>query len=168
MIYRVFAQAQNGCVNLAQLVQNARKHFEASVEVLQQDGLVEGATEALTSEARPWVRLRLSSARRGFSAILRVTCRLATSADWEAAQRAERNGRAAGMGLLAARCGAVWEVEPEVEPEGEPSVPALLNLCALLASVALGPVLPPDEETLFGIRGAMERLDALTGRSLAR
>ncbi|HEY8943609.1 MAG TPA: hypothetical protein VIM73_05075 [Polyangiaceae bacterium] len=164
MIYRVFAQAQNGRVNLAQLVQNARMHFEASVEVLQQEGLVEDATEALTSEARPWVRLRLSSVRRGFSAILRVTCRSATSEDWEGAQRAERNGRAAGMGLLAARCGAVWDVEPE----GEPSVPALLNLCALLASVALGPVLPPDEETLFGIRGAMERLDALTGRSLAR
>ena len=46
--------------------------------------------------------------------------------------------------------------------------PALLNLCAILASVALGPVLTPDESALFGVRGAMERVEAVVGRSLRR
>jgi hypothetical protein len=56
---------------------------------------------------------------------------------------------------LAARCPAVWIVTPEAEVQGS----AELQLSALLASVALGPVLPDDESTLYGVRGAMERAE---------
>src|SRR5216683_3152752 len=38
---------------------------------------------------------------------------------------------------------------------------AYLTLAAVCASVALGPVLPPDHSTLFGVRGALERRDKL-------
>jgi hypothetical protein len=87
----------------------------------------------------------------------RVTCHSATAQDWDAAREAERRGRATGMGALAARCEGVWTVEPE-----EPGYDApLLNLSAILASVALGPVLPADGSTLYGVRGAMERFEAL-------
>jgi len=68
---------------------------------------------------------------------------------------AEERGRAGGMAQLAARCVALWSVTPE----GEVSGTAELQLSALLASVALGPVLPADESTLYGVRGAMERAE---------
>jgi hypothetical protein len=61
------------------------------------------------------------------------------------------------MAALARRCASVWQVEPQA-PESEA---ATHNLCAIMASVALGPVLPPDDSTLFGVRGAMERVERL-------
>ena len=59
------------------------------------------------------------------------------------------------MAQLAARCRALWVVTAESEISGS----AELQLSALLASVALGPVLPEDESTLYGVRGAMERAE---------
>ena len=47
----------------------------------------------------------------------------------------------------------IWRIEPE----GEAPAAITLELAGLLASVALGPVLPPDDSTLFGVRGARER-----------
>lgn len=157
---RVFAQVPSGQLDLAALLQNARRFFEATIEVLAEDGLVPGAPTRADSGTPPWVRVRVASERRGFAAAFRIVCRSATHEDWQAARRAEENGRAMGMAELAARCPAVWQIEAE-KPE---SLPALLNLCAILASVALGPVLPVDESTLFGIRGAMERLEAISAR----
>jgi hypothetical protein len=46
-----------------------------------------------------------------------------------------------------------------ITAEGEATGTAELQLSALLASVALGPVLPEDESTLYGVRGAMERAE---------
>jgi hypothetical protein len=68
------------------------------------------------------------------------------------------------MSALAERCLTIWEISAE----SAPSELALLTLCGVLAAAALGPVLPPDESALFGVRGAMERADALGGRSLHR
>jgi hypothetical protein len=158
---RVFAQTAR--LDLAALVRSTQKFFEATVEVLEERGLAVQAPDARPAE--PFARLRISSARRHYSGIFRVTCRSALAEDWAAAQAAETRGRATGMGTLALRCIAVWDVEGDAEGASEA---ALLNLCAVLASVALGPVLPADESTLFGVRGAMDRLEALTGRSLSR
>jgi hypothetical protein len=44
---------------------------------------------------------------------------------------------------------------------GEDSELARLNLCGILAAIALGPVLPDDGATLYGVRGAMERVERL-------
>jgi hypothetical protein len=59
------------------------------------------------------------------------------------------------MAQLAARCVALWVITPTGEVTGS----AELQLSALLASVALGPVLPSDVSTLYGVRGAMERAE---------
>jgi hypothetical protein len=61
------------------------------------------------------------------------------------------------MASLAERCPTIWDVEPV----GEDSELARLNLCGILAAVALGPVLPDDGSTLYGVRGAMERVERL-------
>jgi hypothetical protein len=75
--------------------------------------------------------------------------------DRAAAEVAETRGKAGGMASLAARCAVVWTITHESEISGS----AELQLSALLASIALGPVLPEDESTLYGVRGAMERAE---------
>jgi len=133
----VFAQTAEPRVDLAALVRNATRHFGLDLEVL-------GAHD--TSAC---VRLAGSS----FS----LRARAATAPDLARARRAELAGRAAGMSDLAARCATVWEIEPEAGATEH----ALHQLCAIAASAALGPVLPPDDSTLYGVRGAMQRADAL-------
>ena len=149
--YRVFAQRTEPRVDLAALVQNARKYFEARVEVLAEEG------------AR--ATLRLESAKYGYVQELAVHARMRTAADVEDARAAEVRGRAGGMAALAERCGVVWEVHPV----GDATELSVLTLCALLAATGLGPVLPPDGSTLFGVRGSRERVEALGGgRTLSR
>ncbi len=80
--------------------------------------------------------------------------------DQAAAQRAELSGKAYGMAQLSARCPWLWQLQAapgESTPAGQVDGPLTLLLCALLAGVALGPVLPPAQDTLFGVRGARER-----------
>jgi hypothetical protein len=158
--YRIFSQTPDAAIDPAAIVRTATRFFEAEIEVLSLRDLRREEPPAEGSE----LVLRLESARRKLSGNFRVQTRLATAADYDAAREAEIRGSAGGMGLLAARCPTIWQVTPE----GESSPGAILNLCALLAAVALGPTLPPDGSTLYGVRGAMERLEALTGRSLSR
>jgi hypothetical protein len=98
-----------------------------------------------------------------------------TDADLLEARHAEELSRAAGMAALAERCPTVLEVT-ELATVGQPAraAPAkpaegheklLLELCALLAFVALGPILPPDGSALFGVRGARARAERLRAAS---
>jgi hypothetical protein len=158
--YRIFAQAPEAALDPAAIVRAATRFFEADVDIqrahdLRADDPPSEGTELL---------LELTSKRRNLSARFRVRSRLATSEDHDAAREAEARGRAGGMGLLAARCPSIWEVHPLPGS----SEAACMNLCAILAAVALGPTLPPDGSTLYGVRGAMERLEAITGSSLSR
>jgi hypothetical protein len=82
-----------------------------------------------------------------------------THDDLEHARGAEARGKAAGMSALAERCPQIWEIG--VDERSAPGEAALLAMSGICASVALGPVLPPDHATLFGVRGAMERLALL-------
>jgi len=147
----IFAQAPSARFDLVRLLGNARKYFEAELEVLDQ--ALEGADGAR-------VRLRLESAQHRYSGVFTLRSRPATSDDRFEAEAAEARGQATGMSLLAAKCGFVWEISPE---SGAPDT-ATLNLCGILASVALGPVMPADRSTLYGVRGSMERLERLLAR----
>ncbi len=144
MFFLVFTQAPEPRVNLAGLVRNATRHFQADVEILEERGNA--------------VRLRLGDAT------FTLHARPSTDADRARARSAEQRGRAAGMADLAARCPTLWEVEPEPGT----SELRLHMLCAILASTALGPVLPPDDSTLYGVRGAMQRVEAIRGPSLQK
>lgn len=146
---RVFSQQPDLVAALPQLLAHARRFFAAELDVLS----ASSAERAERSEGE--VRLRFASARYPGQGTFRIQARRATDADRAAAEAAEERGRAGGMALLAARCGALWSLTPE----GEASGSAELQLSALLASVALGPVLPADESTLYGVRGAMERAE---------
>jgi hypothetical protein len=149
MATRVFSQQPDLVAALPQLLAHARRFFAAEVDVLSAS---EPDRPDLT-EAQ--VQVRLESARYPGHGTFRIEARRPSSADQAAAQAAELRGKAGGMAQLAARCATVWVVTPEGEVTGT----ATLQLSALLASVALGPVLPEDEGTLYGVRGAMERAE---------
>src|SRR5688572_14182850 len=132
---------------------HAQRFFAAEIEVLSASPMPRpdlGVAE---------VRLRLSSARYPGSGTFRLEARPRTADDQFAAEAAEARGNATNMSLLAAQCPAVWSITPEPDVSGS----AELQLSALLASVALGPVLPAAQSTRYGVRGAMERADAAAG-----
>jgi hypothetical protein len=137
---RVFSQQPDLRACLPKLLQHARRFFAAELDVLTDE---------------PELRLRFEGARYPGSGTFRLSARPTTADDRFAAEAAEARGRAGGMALLAARCDTVWIVTPESDVTGS----AELQLTALLASVALGPVLPTDGATLYGVRGAMERAE---------
>jgi len=134
---------------LPRVLAHARRFFAAEVDVL------EGSPSERPDLAVAELRLRFEGKRLNGRGTFRVTSRESTSDDRFAAEAAEARGNAGGMALLAARCPVVWEVSAEPGVSGS----AELQLSALLASVALGPVLPADGSTLYGVRGAMERAE---------
>jgi hypothetical protein len=84
-----------------------------------------------------------------------VLLRPRTDDDLALAESAEAGG---GLVLLAKRCSVVVLVLARLE--GSPDDQGALLLAALIASVALGPILSPDRRHLFGARTARGKLDA--------
>ena len=142
---RVFAQKEELDIDLPALLNATRRFFDATLDVQAR------------SETGDQVELVLKCDKYDYEGRLRVRARRALEADLADARVAEERGRAAGMAGLAERCHVIWEVESV----GTDSELARLNLCGILASVGLGPVLPNDLSTLYGVRGAMERVDRL-------
>lgn len=144
---RVFAQRDTLSLDLPELLRATRRYFDAVLEV-------QSFAQSPTGD-RAQVLLR--SDKHGYEGQLTISSRSATNDDLVDARAAEERGRAAGMSLLAERCATIWEVS-SVDVDSEL---ARVNLCGILASVALGPVLPDDGATLYGVRGAMERVEKL-------
>jgi len=142
-VYLVFSQEPKGPFDVERLAAHAERFFRVKLQRIETgpDG----------------TRVRLSGAT--FDAELTRRVRDVTRADIQDAKSAEAHGKAAGMSALAERCGAIWEIG--AADESAPSEAAYLAMSGICASVALGPVLPPDHSTLFGVRGAMERLALL-------
>jgi len=155
MTTRVFSQQPDLVAALPQLLAHARRFFAAELNVLS------ASVAERPNVSQAFVTLYLESARYPGNGKFRVESRPTTDADRAAAEAAEVRGKAGGMALLAARCPVLWIITPE----GDPSGSAELQLSALLASVALGPVLPSDEDTLYGVRGAMERAERASSSS---
>jgi len=162
MSHVVFAQQSRPDIDVARIAENARRHFGAEIERAPGP---EAQAEGPAGGGRDRARLRLVDPKRAANGTFLLRARLARPEDWAAARSAEARGHAAGMADLAARCPALIEVEPE---PGASEV-ATWVLCAALAIAGLGPVMPADGSTLFGVRGALARADrASGGRTLAR
>ncbi|MET0795666.1 MAG: hypothetical protein ABW061_29380 [Polyangiaceae bacterium] len=146
---RVFAQRAELTMDLPELLRATRRYFDATLEVL--------ARVEATGNAGERVEVELRSLEHGYSGQFSIRSRSTSEHDRADARDAEQRGRAAGMSSLAERCPTIWEIEPLAED----SELARLNLCGILASVALGPVLPDDGATLYGVRGSMERVERL-------
>jgi hypothetical protein len=155
--YVVFSQSEVARVDPAAVCQQAVRYFEARIE-FEPAPPGESEEKAVPStRVGAFVLLRLQSVRHGYQATCRVGARSTQPTDLEAAVRAEEKSRAYGMSALASRCPTLLVVEPE--PGAEEA--GVLNLCAILASLSLGPILPKDRSALFGVRGAMERVERL-------
>jgi hypothetical protein len=62
----------------------------------------------------------------------------------------------AGFDAILPRTRRVWQVRDRLENKGDPASP--LAVAAVLASLFLAPVVPPPGGTIFGVKGARERL----------
>lgn len=153
MPYLVFSQPSLTSLDVGQLARHARRFFGATFELR---GRPEGGEVGELD-------LALAGAEGAAGASFRARVRRCVRDDYEAAEGAERAGAAGGMGQLARRCAFVWEIE-----RGEAGEAELLRLCAILASVLLGPVMPPEKDTLFGVRGARERAERLERSCILR
>lgn len=146
---RVFAQRDQLTLDLPALLRTARSYFDATLDIQKRSDPA--------ADGRDSVEVLLRSEEHGYEGLLAIRTRWTSEHDCADARDAERRGQAAGMASLAERCPTIWDVEPV----GADSELARLNLCGILAAVALGPVLPDDGSTLYGVRGAMERVERL-------
>ena len=146
---RIFAQRAQLTLDLPELMRATRSYFDVTLDVQSRSDS--------EKDGRDRVEVLLRSEKHGYEGRLSIHTRWASEHDRADARDAEQRGRAAGMATLAERCPTIWDVEAV----GEDSELARLNLCGILAAVALGPVLPDDGSTLYGVRGAMERVDRL-------
>ncbi len=144
-LVRVFAQRAETAIDLVEMLNATRRYFDANLDVQSR------------SDDGKHVELILHCEKHGYEGRLSIRARAVTRFDVLDAREAEERGQASGMGSLAERCHTVWEVESV----GADSELARLNLCAILAAVGLGPVLPDDGATLYGVRGSMERVERL-------
>lgn len=149
MNYAVFSQEQAAAPPFEKLAANASRFFSATLELRQ------------VNEAS--ISVRLVVARPQLAGDFRIVSRVTTEDDRERARTAESRGRAGGMALLAEKCRHLWTLEATDNATANEA--ALLTLAAICASVALGPVLPPDGATLYGVRGAIERRDQALARA---
>lgn len=91
---------------------------------------------------------------------VRTISRAEAPAVFSAADAGVRAIGGAGMDALVAKARRVWQVARVCEGDAR----APLVMAATLASVMLAPIVPPDEVTIYGVRGARVRLDALGWR----
>jgi hypothetical protein len=142
--FLVFSQAADTILPVELLTSRASAHFDA---VLSPSGAGEpGVT-------------RFSYSTRGARGDFDVTVRDAGAADVAAVEQVERTEPTGGLADLALRCKTVWAVEPR----GRPPEWLAFEITAVLASIALGPILTPDGSNLLGVRSARERANRLRG-----
>ena len=94
------------------------------------------------------------AASEGEGRLRLIQCRPAVQADLERATAGERLG-AVGGGLvdLAMRCPSVWFVEAIGDDDR-----MALAIATVIAMTHLGPIVPPQGDTLFGVRTARTKL----------
>jgi hypothetical protein len=80
-----------------------------------------------------------------------------TAGDDALVERAESLGGLPGMSQLARRCNVVLTISAESALD-----PLALTLAAVLASLYLGPIIPPERAEAFGVQSARIRLEKAT------
>jgi hypothetical protein len=146
--FTVFAQKTSARLDLAAIRVQAERFFDARIglTVDKRYGPEEPETDA--------ARVVVATAEPGASGTRLCFGRRADAGDHAAAEAAEQAQQTTGMSLLAHRCRTVWLVATE-----GPEDAVALTIAAILASVLLGPILPPSGLELFGVRTARSKLE---------
>lgn len=139
----------------------ARVFFGAELTLVQKKAYPSGTTPMADAVEVDIARVSSSSSTpRATSRVLVLTVPLDRAPLVRAAAAAGvRAIGGAGFDALLARARRAWQVrEPKVAGD---DARAPLVVTAVLAAVLLAPVVPPGEETIFGVKGARERLQRL-------
>jgi len=153
--YTLLAAEPSSRMDIAVWAHKARTFFGAALELAR--------PKAYPDAAAPRADAALVEVRRAKASV--ATCvylvTLPIGDAPEALRAAEAGARAiggAGMDRLVERATRVWQVSTERASGDDPSAP--LALAAILASVFLAPIVPPGGGTVFGVKGARERLES--------
>lgn len=142
-------------VDAARWAHQAETFFRATLRVIQEKRYPSGTLPIVDA-------VEIEIAPRGVESKTRVLVVTLPIDRLPAAQRAgEAGARAiggAGMDVLVGRAKRVWQIAGAVEAGGNALAP--LALAGVLASLLLAPIVPPGAGTIFGVKGARERLSA--------
>ncbi|MDI1477660.1 hypothetical protein [Polyangium sp. y55x31] len=151
--YTLLAPDPSARVDIALWAHKARTFFGVGLELLQPKAYPNG--EAPRADAAV-----VLVQRKGLRAAARVLVVTVPVEEAPEARAAAEAGAAAiggaGMDVLVQRGRRVWQVSSEVGEGDDPNAP--LALAAILASILLAPIVPPGGGTIFGVKGARERL----------
>lgn len=142
-----FVQQPTPRLELERLVGQASRYFSADLQIVAQDATGCQATLCMRDA--------------NGDGLFELRARLVDANDRARLSPAELANQSYGMAGLGERCACVWEVEPAPDTP----IAACFQFGALLASVALGPWLPPDGSGLYGVRSARVLAEQLRTRS---
>jgi hypothetical protein len=124
---------------IAELTAAAERYFDAGLWLLSESQVGAETRAQLLFESKRFGPTR-------FTALPRA----ALATDYDLLESAQAANNSWGMADLGRRCPSVWEVT--MEGANDPTV--LFYFGALLASVALGPLLVEEYPGLYGVRSA--------------
>jgi hypothetical protein len=151
--YTLLAPEPSSRMDIAVWAHKARTFFGASVELCQAKAYPEGETPERDAAVVEIARGKAGPKTRLWVVTLPIEEVPEARAAGEAGARAIGG---AGMDLLVERARRAWQIKADVPEGGDPGAP--LALAALLSSVLLAPIVPPGGGTIFGVKGARERL----------
>jgi hypothetical protein len=149
--YRVFAQREDARLELSMWQQHAEKFFRTRLTLAAPKEYAFGVPTTDTAKV-------VVTPPEGREATRVVAARPRTDEDLRTAEDTDARAGSTELGLLARRCKMIWLIGTQAEDDR----PALL-LAAIVASVVLGPILSPDEQQLFGVKTARQKLEGATG-----
>ncbi|MDI1451979.1 hypothetical protein [Polyangium sp. 6x1] len=151
--YTLLASDPSARVDIALWAHKARMFFGVALEIEPPKAYPNGETPAADAAF-------VSVLRKGRRAATRVHVVTVPVEEAPEARRSAEAGAAAiggaGMDVLVQRGRRVWQVSNEIAEGDDPDAP--LTLAAILASILLAPIVPPGGGTIFGVKGARERL----------
>ena len=137
----------------------ARTFFDATIESSAVPNIVTAAASGVLSFELVFAWVCDPTMQTGVS-IRSLPLEFAPSVVLAANEAVEAIG-GAGMDVLVARATRLWQVAERPSYGSEMRAP--LVVAAILASVLLAPIVPPDGRSIFGVKGARMRLDKLDG-----
>jgi hypothetical protein len=156
--YSLFSAETTARIDIAQLAHKARTFFATALEIDPAKAYPDGRTpdsDALYVDIKPLGKTSVAPTR-----VYVVTFLL----EREPAFRKVGDAAAAaiggaGMDVLVARAKRIWQVAQDRQ-QGD-DIHAPLRVAAILAAVLLAPIVPPAGQTIYGVKGARERLERL-------
>jgi hypothetical protein len=145
--------AQQGAFDEPRWDSQAKRFFRTQVGYTQAKARIDATMAVGTSDAA----LVVVAGPDAAPAKRWVFGRNKTELDNLVIERAEADGGLPGMSELSRRCGFVFLVVAESEADS-----LALTLCAVLASLYTGPIIPPDRSQAYGVQTARRILDRMT------